>query len=112
MNTFDFNSTREFPEPSTKFFKMEKMSNEDLNLSDTKASNPHEPCPYVREENIKSPTGLKESPEVRRHSGSPDKSPPRPRQTPPPHVILNEIDQSLWINLDGGWRFQVKSNLK
>ena len=116
MNTFDFNSTREFPEPTKKLFNMEKISNEDLNLSDmpgdSKASNPHEPCPYVREENIKSPIGLKESEEVKSRSGSPDKSPARPRQTPPPHVILNEIDQSRWIDLGGGWRFQVKSNLK
>ena len=114
MNTFDFNSTREFPEPTKKLFKMENISNEDLSdmREDSKASNPHEPCPYVREENIKSQTELKESPEVRPRSGSPDNSQARPRQTPPPHVILNEIDQSRWIDLGGGWRFQVKSNLK
>ena len=178
MNTFD---SREFPELTRNIFKMEKNSNEDLDLpdmsTDPKISNPHESCPYVREENNKSPPGLDVSAEVKSRSHSPAESParefPEPnrnllkmeknanedvdlpdmsteakvlnphesgpyireenkspigltvsaqaksrRESPatspvrPPHVILNEIDQSLWIDLGEGWRFQVKSNLK
>ena len=99
------------PKQTPPHVKMEKISNEDVGMSvDTKVLNPHESCPYVREEN-KTLTGFKESPEVKSRDDSPNKSPARPRQTPP-HVILNEIDQSRWIDLGGGWRFQVKSNLK
>ena len=65
----------------------------------------------LNEENNKNPLELKESSEVKSRSHSSGESQARPRQTPP-HVILNEIDQSRWIDLGGGWKFQVKSSLK
>ena len=114
QNTFDLSDLREFPEPSTKHIKTGKNSNKDLDLTDmnadTKPSNPHESCLCVREENDNSPTTDRQKVERKSH-GAPDVSPLRKKQSPP-HVIINEIDQSLWIDLDGGWRFQVKSNKK
>ena len=123
QSPFDLSDPREFPEPSTKHIKnfMGKNSDKDLDLTDmdadAKPSNPHESCLCVREENDNSPTTDRQKVERKSH-GTPDVSPLRKKQTPPvvtsgpPHVILNEIDQSLWIDLDGGWRFQVKSNKK
>ena len=110
-NTFNFTNLREFP--SRKMTKMDKKSNEDLDLPDmpvdNKVLNPHESCLYVRDEsNNPAPDELKSEPSSRRTS--PDNSPVRQQQTPP-HVIFNEIDQTRWIDLYDGWRFQIKSRL-
>ena len=93
MSAIDFTNLREFHDMS----------------ADNKVSNPHESCPYVREENY-SPTTDELKLESKSRRTSTNNSPVRQQPTPP-NVKFNEIDPTRWIDLDGGWRFQVKSRL-